>query len=73
MKIDEIDDVQIVKAAHVSVTDWLFSDGILSVPEGLDRVERYQIKSHYIAALTCLAYTSTRSPPGRSTARQSRW
>ncbi|KAI9449062.1 hypothetical protein BJY52DRAFT_275129 [Lactarius psammicola] len=58
VKIDEINGVQIVKFAHVSVADWLFSDEILLVPESLDRVPRYQInvkESHYVAALTCLA------------------
>ncbi len=58
VKIDEINGVQMVKFAHVSVADWLFSDEILMVPESLDRVPRYQInikESHYVAALTCLA------------------
>jgi hypothetical protein len=58
VKIDEINDVPIVKFAHVSVADWLLSDEILLVPESLDRVPRYQInikESHYVAALTCLA------------------
>ena len=58
VKIDEINGVDIVKFAHVSVPDWLFSDEILYVPESLDRVPRYQInikESHYVAALTCIA------------------
>ncbi|KAH8987960.1 hypothetical protein EDB86DRAFT_2069174 [Lactarius hatsudake] len=58
VRIDEINNVWMVKFAHVSVADWLFSDEILLVPESLDRVPRYQINikdSHYVAALTCLA------------------
>ena len=58
VKIDEINGIQIVKLAHVSVAEWLFSDEILLVPESLDRVPRYQINikdSHYVAALTCIA------------------
>lgn len=58
VKIDEINHVQIVKFAHVSVADWLFSEEILIVPESLDRIPRYQMNikdSHYVAALTCLA------------------
>jgi hypothetical protein len=58
VKIDNIHEVPIVKFAHVSVADWLFSDEILLVPESLDRVPRYQInikESHYVAALTCIA------------------
>jgi len=58
VKIDEINETQIVKFAHVSVADWLFSDEILLVPESLDRVPRYQINikdCHYVAALTCIA------------------
>jgi hypothetical protein len=58
VKIDEINEQQIVKFAHVSVADWLFSKEILLVPESLDRVPRYQINvkdSHYVAALTCIA------------------
>src|SRR6266702_2624896 len=58
VKIDEINGVQMVKFAHVSVADWLFSDEILMVPESLDRVPRYQInikESHYVVAPTCLA------------------
>ena len=58
VKIDDINGVQIVKLAHVSVAEWLFSDEILLVPESLDRVPRYQINikdSHYVAALTCIA------------------
>jgi hypothetical protein len=58
VKIDEINETQIVKFVHVSVAEWLFSQEILLVPESLDRVPRYQInvkESHYVAALTCIA------------------
>ena len=58
VKIDEINETQIVKFVHVSVPEWLFSNEILMVPESLDRVPRYQINvkdSHYVAALTCIA------------------
>lgn len=58
VKIDEINETQIVKFVHGSVAEWLFSKEILWVPESLDRVPRYQINvkdSHYVAALTCIA------------------